>query len=511
MSSPASEPAADASLKLRLVLDYVPCEVCLATPTKDQHILCSICARLDRDVGVRATRRTAVIIERPEAPPEPVFIPPAPTEEPVDEAPAEAFAPEPAAAATPTPPVPQGPPPVEVHLWDGKRRSEREGRAIEVIIEPYAEHLAAPVAVPAPVAAAAAVPEPEPAAEEASFDDSFGVEGAAERPPRNAEAAETAAPDEPVAEETEDEDEWDDLASFEAPDDGFAYEPPAREERPEPARAPEEPQDDFVFRPPQTQEEPEPARVEDDDAAWAPAEEVPVEPEDESRSPWARPEETDFLAEEAAEAEARQQQEPEPEQPEAAPLESDDDDIIETEIVEMEVIEDEPEPEPQRAPEPQAAAPPAEEDDDIIETEIVEMEIIEDEPEAPPAAAPAAATAAAHPDSDLYRLRGFDDTHFTALESERIVSLSHLSGHDANDLARRTGLAADHLVPWVQVADLVHEVGVPIDAAVAMVAAGVPGPRGLAEMDEQAIVDRVQAFGGASVSTRDVKRWKRRV
>jgi hypothetical protein len=66
------------------------------------------------------------------------------------------------------------------------------------------------------------------------------------------------------------------------------------------------------------------------------------------------------------------------------------------------------------------------------------------------------------------------------------------------------------LVPWVQVADLVHEVGVPIDAANALVAAGIAGPRGLAAVDAEDAADRVSAFGGLQVSAREINRWKRR-
>lgn len=428
-------PIVDASEKLRLVLDYVPCEVCLSQASHDQEVLCSLCARLHRQVGIRVTRKTSVIVERPE-PPAPVIIPAA-SEAPPDDAPP---APVPIAPTTA----------VEVVLHGEKRKARRDTAAIEVVVEPWEE--------PSAVAAVAAAPL-------------------------------AANVDAPV------EDEWDDVASFEPGDEApFEFtDKPARgepERAPEPFFAPREeppaepaeepPEDDFIFRPPAADEPAEAAP--EPEPEWAPpTEEVPVEREDDAPSPWARPADTDFLQEEAPPAEPEPAPEPEPIQ-ELAPVEEE---ILDTEIVETTVVE-EPAPEP---------APPE---------EILEMEMVEDEPVAAPLP----------PDdrsSDLFRLRGFGNAHFEALAANRIESITHLAGHDPSDLARRTGIPVETLIPWVQAANLVHEVGVPIDAAIAMVAAGVPGPRGLAEMDEQTIVDRVAAFGGAQLSARDVKRWKRRV
>ncbi|HET6403157.1 MAG TPA: hypothetical protein VFH78_00800, partial [Candidatus Thermoplasmatota archaeon] len=77
----------DAGTKLRLVLDYLPCEACLAQPVDDQELLCSICARLDRQVAVRVGTRTTILLEKPSPPPAPVVIPPAPVEEQAPPAP----------------------------------------------------------------------------------------------------------------------------------------------------------------------------------------------------------------------------------------------------------------------------------------------------------------------------------------------------------------------------------------------------------------------------------------
>ena len=132
-----------------------------------------------------------------------------------------------------------------------------------------------------------------------------------------------------------------------------------------------------------------------------------------------------------------------------------------------------------------------------------------------PGDAPIAAGADLDRASDLYRLAGFTRRHHDALAAQRIESISHLSGHDPIELADRTDLDAFQLTSWVHVADLVQEVGIPLDGALALVAAGVDGPRGLRDMDARAIVDRVTnvniTIGDPSVVTlQNVKRWKRR-
>lgn len=386
----------DAGTKLRLVLDYLPCEACLAQPVDDQELLCSICARLDREVAVRVGRKTTILLERPSPPPEPVVIP-----------------------AAPAPPEPAAPAPLKevVVRFASEPAVERAG-VTEVVVEPVAPPAPVPVVVPPPLPAEA---------NEAEFD-------------------------------------VDDIATFtKARDEFFDYrpqqEPASAPPPPEPAPAPvvyDAPQDDFVFRPPERDEpaprEPEPAVVDD----IIPEEEVRVEAQPEEQDRWAPP--PDFLAEEAEDEAVEMEPIPEPE----------------PEPVEMEILPD--------------------------EEEILETEMVPDEP------APPKPTGS----GDLYRLRGFDTNAESALAKARITEISHLSGHDPGELQQRTGLPMSKLQAWVQVADLVQEVGVPVDAAVALVAAGVAGPRGLRDADPDEVADRAAAFGGHKVDARDVKRWKRR-
>lgn len=378
----------EAATKLRAVLDYLPCEACLAQPTADQDLLCSVCARTSRQVAVRVSARTTVVLERPSAP-EPIVIPPA------------VPAPEPAAR--------------EISVRFADEPSAAKPGVVEVVVEP----LAAPAAVPVPI----------PLEDEAP---AFSIVDLVDYTPAR--------------------DEFFDYRHAPAP--AVA-----------PAKAEEPPQDDFVFRaPPEPVPEPAPEPVPEPEPE--PVEEIPVEPEQEPNR-WAPP--SDFLAEEA-EAEAEPAPPPQPSPPEE-------------EVVEMEPVEDEPV-----------------EMEVVPDEEVVEMGIVADEPPAPPA--PGA--------TDLYRLRGFESAHEQALAGAHITEVSHLSGHDAGELATRTGLPFEKLVAWVQVADLVQEVGVPLDAANALVAAGVQGPRGLREGNEADVAERASAFGGYAVTEREVRRWKRR-
>lgn len=427
----------DASTKLRMVLDYLPCEACLAQPVDDQDLLCSLCARLDRQVAVRVGTRTTILLEKPSAPEAPIVIPAVPgTASPSQAAgpPAPAPAPEPAPA-----PLAE----VVVRFVDDAP-IEKPG-VIEVVVEPLAPP--APVPLPPP-AAPVPLPEPEP---EPAFD-------------------------------------VDDIATFtKARDEFFDYRqvearrpeplppplpPPSVEPAPLFAKPAEEPapEDDFVFRPP-PQEEPARVFVEEpvvrDDII--PEEEVPVESTREEQEKWAPP--PDFLAEEEPAAQPEPEPTPPPQQ-------------IEEGIIEMDVVEDEPL-EMELVPE---------------EDEVVEMEMVaEDEPEPPTSGT-----------GDLWRLRGFDAAAAAALGKQRIQEIAHLSGHDAGELSERSGLPQGKLIPWIQVADLVHDVGVPVDAAIALVAAGVAGPKGLRDADPDEIADRATAFGGHAVQAKDVKRWKRR-
>lgn len=411
----------DAGTKLRMVLDYLPCEACLAQPVADQDLLCTVCARVEREVAVRVGTRTTVILERPTPEEAPIVIAPAP-------------------------PMPEPPPaPREMVVrWADEASAGRPG-AIEIVVEPLSP---APVALPlvAEAAPAAEAEEPE-----------FSVDDIAEYLPPASEFFDFTRPE----------------------PDAYARPPSRREERreePAPAFAPpaveEEPpapQDDFVFRPPREEEAAPPPPAEEE---IIPAEEVAVEStEDQER--WAPP--ADLLPDEPLQEDASG--EPEEEVLEMEVVADDDEDIVE-----MEVMEDEPGPQPAFAPPPPPSPPPA----------------------APPAQRAEAGS------GDLYRLRGFDAASEAAFAGAGITQIAHLSGHDAGDLAARSGVAFDRVLPWVQVADLVQEVGVPIDAAVALVAAGVGGPRGLREADPEEIADRVAAFGGYTVNARDVARWKRR-
>lgn len=416
----------DAGTKLRLVLDYLPCEACLAQPVGDQELLCSICARLDREVAVRVDRRTTILLEKPTPPQEPVVIPavPASAEPSTQQAPDP---PAPAAASVPEAPASLK----EVVVRFGDEPAIERAGVTEVVVEPLAPPAPPPVVEPAPLPAEAEL-------DDFSFDD--------------------------VATFTKTRDEFFDYKTPPAQALDTRPEPePQPEPQPEPMRTfappPEIPQDDFVFRPPEREaaaREPEPPVVDD----IIPEEEVRVEQPREAQEEWAPP--PDFLAEEAA-AQAEEEileMEPVPESP------------PEPEPVEMEVLPDE---------------------EEVVETEIVP----EPEPQV-------------QAKGDLYRLRGFDAGAESALAKARIMEVSHLSGHDPGDLQQRTGLPMSKLTAWVQVADLVQEVGVPVDAAVALVAAGVAGPKGLRDADPDEVADRAAAFAGYKVDARDVRRWKRR-
>ncbi|HUR68959.1 MAG TPA: hypothetical protein VM370_06905 [Candidatus Thermoplasmatota archaeon] len=411
----------DASTKLRLVLDYLPCEACLAQPVVDQDLLCTICARVDRQVAVRVEARTTVLLERPSPPAAPVVIPPAPE------------------------PVAVMPMALVVRFSD-----EREAApgAREVVVEPLP-----PARIPLVALRAAAAPQPPPAL--APEEPEFNVDDLVTFIPAFQEYFDYAGP----------------LAAHRA------YRAPVpREPEPEPvvlAREAPPPEDDFVFRPPDRAPEPSPVE-ESPIEEVVPIEEVPVERAmtETREEEWAPA--SDFLPEEETEPVVERTPEPaaEPEE----------------EVFEMEVL-------------------PEEEEifeAELVEDDVVEMELLPDEEAAPAPPAPTSSF------GDLWRLRGYDAASDGALGRSGITEVVHLSGHDAGELASRTGIAFDRLVPWIQVADLVQEVGVPLDAAIALVAAGIAGPKGLAEADPDEIADRASAFGGYAVNARDVRRWKRR-
>lgn len=433
---------APASSKLRTVLDYVPCEACLAQPTDEQELLCSVCRRLDRQIGVRIAVRTTVLLDRPSVSTEaPVIIPPAPAVE----APRVDVRFVPAGERAPKPPV--------------------DGAPVEVILEPYTEPVdeVAPSPAAAPVPALEPVPVPAPEAV----------------PEPTSEAVPEPTP------EPEREFNVDDIVDYEPVGDLFGYTPaepstraaaePPRESAPEPiiidelapVAGAEVAQDDFVFRPPPPAQEEQPvAREEEPVEDWLPTDEVPVEAVEprEETSPWSRP-------------------------PEEEPI-----------LDAVQELAAEPEPEPQGAPEPEPA-PQLPQAEVVEEEEILEMELVEDEPLPTPVAG----------ETDLWRLRGFEREADERFAAAGIKTISHLAGHDPVELSERTGLPPTRVTAWVHVADLTQDVGVPLDAAIAIVAAGVAGPRGLRDAEPDDIVERVKAFGGGEVALSDVKRWKRRV
>ncbi|MBI4392366.1 MAG: DUF4332 domain-containing protein [Euryarchaeota archaeon] len=52
--------------KLRIVLDYVPCDACLRIPCDDQELFCSLCSRITRTVAHKQIVRRKVLVESPE-------------------------------------------------------------------------------------------------------------------------------------------------------------------------------------------------------------------------------------------------------------------------------------------------------------------------------------------------------------------------------------------------------------------------------------------------------------
>ncbi|HWG92411.1 MAG TPA: hypothetical protein VNZ52_16310 [Candidatus Thermoplasmatota archaeon] len=76
-----SEAVSREAHKLRLVLDYLPCEPCLAVKVPDQELYCSLCRRLSRTVAQKVIVPVDVLVEAPApAEPEPIIVPPPPLE-----------------------------------------------------------------------------------------------------------------------------------------------------------------------------------------------------------------------------------------------------------------------------------------------------------------------------------------------------------------------------------------------------------------------------------------------
>lgn len=82
--------SSDRTGKLRLVLDYLPCEACLHMGTPEQELFCSLCTRLQRTVVQKSTVMRDVVVEKPvPVEPEVVEVPPAPVAVPLAAEPVE--------------------------------------------------------------------------------------------------------------------------------------------------------------------------------------------------------------------------------------------------------------------------------------------------------------------------------------------------------------------------------------------------------------------------------------
>jgi hypothetical protein len=92
-----------------------------------------------------------------------------------------------------------------------------------------------------------------------------------------------------------------------------------------------------------------------------------------------------------------------------------------------------------------------------------------------------------------------------------VREVAALAGREVEDLAARSRVAPERLASWIQVADLQREAGVPLDAAVSLVEAGVAGPQGLRELAAEEIAARLQWSGGGGIPLGDIRRWKLRV
>lgn len=492
MTAVASSPP---PAKLRTVLDYVPCDACLAEHSPEQELLCSVCRRLDRTVTVKRTERRTFIVVRPAPPPPPALIPPAappprepeperapePEPEPAapEQLPAQAEAPaEPAEA--PAPPMEPSRPSFPRHVLVLTPESIAQGEraalgAIEVVIEEAEPPRAAPAPAPAvalaPAPEAEAAPEPEPTPQLEDLEPEFA-----------AVAAEVAS---------EGEDDFDsgfDLTNAGPPQDAFEW-----VKRPEGADAAEAARDDaepedfseeaFVFTPSRRDE----AEAEPAEAELAAEDEPEFEPVEEGRSPWARPAEDDWLLEAPPEA-GPEREEPWPDEaaseaaPEA-PLEAlpESEEIIET----LEVVEDEP-----------------------VEEEVYETTVVE-EPVEPAPAAPANG------------LDGFSDVRpadAQRLAEAGVTRPADLSGRDPWQLADQTGLSAKRLEKWIWTAELMSVAGVPLAHADLLVRSGVRGLDGLRAADAEQAARDVNALLSADerhaslppVSADDVAQWKRR-
>lgn len=492
--------------KLRIVLDYVPCEACLQEPSHEQELLCSVCRRLDRSVSVKRVEHRTFLVEQP--------LPPPPVEPEV---------------------IPAAQPDSAPTMVAGSS-DVAEAVASSVLGGAHAAHAPEPVSAPAQAPAIrvldAVTAEEAPPVSRATIDVLVEPMDVPESPPPGEGVAEvavlaagaalagaqvaSAAPDEDEADvafaappaEAEDEDSGGfDFTDEGPPEDAFDF---GREEKapaPPPRRAETEREpaeadaQSFTFTPPPRDE---PAKPEEETPAAAPA--APAEGE----SPWRRPVEDDWMREPKPAAE-----EPWPEERAPPPAPADEEPIETLEVVEEEPARETggpvPETESRWNVEGLTEGQPVEGDEEIVETTIVE----ESEERWPEERAPASweAPRPANGDflvADLDGVKAFDAER---LANVGVTAGNDLTGRDPWQLADATGLSAKRLEKWIWVAELAKVAGVPLAAAQALVASGVKGVDGLRVLDpDRGARDANERLPGGAppVSADDVRAWKAR-
>ncbi|MHB8586668.1 MAG: helix-hairpin-helix domain-containing protein [Thermoplasmatota archaeon] len=400
--------------KLRLVLDYVPCDVCLSMPAsswQEQEMYCGICRRMERTVAHKLTVRQTVEVASPMMPEE-VVIPPA--------------------IPTPGPVAANTAPAVAIHFHDEPAEASFEGADVDIVVSPIT------VAAPSP-----AVAEPP---EEDEFDHFEFVR--AERD------ISTAAPGPTAAEEIE-------LAPLPAEaeeTDAFGMAPEAPTEATSAAQA-EVTSDEFVV--PREQPEPlaaaTPAPIEDDWADSVLREEPsapPAEPSTEEvppprpppDEPWPEPGPEPGPGEPFPEPDEERpaetpspSAEPEPEEVETANVE-DVEEVEPVEEVESETVEEIP---PGAAT--TEASPPEE-----AQVEEVQAETVEDaEPEPAIELAPAPKAESNPENEPVTSLDRVGTRYERRLADEGIRTVGDMAKQDAHDLSSRTGIPERFISKWV--------------------------------------------------------------
>jgi hypothetical protein len=393
---------AAATEKLRLVLDYVPCDVCLAIPTatwEDQELLCGVCARLDRTVAHKVSIREVLVVPEPAAPEE-VTIAPVAAEaaassipEPEPEA---RFEPSALPVAPSLPPLPS----TFTHFEDESADASPAARYDITVVawseEPPALAAAPPMdePVPAPAATEVSIAEREPengggeaddlfgVVEEAD-EDLFGVASVAAQDPR-ADAAPGPNPGAAQAEE-----------AFTVP-----REPATRVSEPTGAPVDDAWAESILSEPEPRSQPPEPI--------------PPPQPGPEDPEPWPDP---------GPGPEPR----PEPEEPY-------------------------PEPDDERGP----AEPPAEAEEDIVEVDSDAVEAVPAEAESTPGSGKAPENPSptpVGPGEDISELDNMSRRYERRLGEEGIRSVGDLAGKNAEELAALTGIPKDFLAAWIDAAN----------------------------------------------------------